>query len=94
MRRHQELPLCQREIQLGSKTDPSLGKAEPIRNSRSTSVVVYLRKRKMLPIRSWDRGVRICKRNNSTGPKFSAERGREGNPGIQPDILLQPAEGM
>lgn len=60
----------------GSKTDPPLGKAEPIRNSGSTSVVAYLRKRKMLPIRSWDRRVRICKRNNSLAPR-SVQKERE-----------------
>lgn len=48
----------------------------------------------MLHIRSCDRGVRICKRNNSVGPKVSAEREGGCSPGIQPEILLQHAERM
>jgi len=44
MRRDQELPLClTKTVPAGSKVDILLAKAEPIRNSGSTSVITYLR---------------------------------------------------
>jgi len=55
VRRHQELPPCQTELVSACfKTDPMIGKAEPIRDSDGASLLMYLRKGK----RCWAAAVR------------------------------------
>ncbi|PKU45313.1 protein pxr1-like [Limosa lapponica baueri] len=62
--------------------DLPLARAELLSNIGSISVITYLR--------SWERGVRICGRNNSADIKVS-EEGRGGDaPGTGADIPLQP----
>ena len=46
----QKLPLCPTEpMPAGSKADPPLAKAEPVRDGGSTSVIMYLKKGKKKP---------------------------------------------
>ncbi|GAB0189017.1 epimerase family protein SDR39U1 [Grus japonensis] len=78
----------------GSKTDPLLAKAEPISDGGSASGITELRRgektaqEKLQP----DRGVRICKRNDSADTKVSEEGGGGGAPGARAEIPLQPME--
>ena len=75
----------------GSKADPLLAKAKPISDGGSTSVITHLRRgKKLLRNSSWERGVRICERNNSADTKVSKEGGGGGAPGAGAEIPLQP----
>ncbi|PKU44165.1 protein pxr1-like [Limosa lapponica baueri] len=79
----------------GSKTDLLLAKTEPISNGGTTSVVTYLRRGgarggTCCGTPPWDRGLKICKRNNSAYAKGSEERGGGGAPGTRAEIALQP----
>ncbi|KAK4810940.1 hypothetical protein QYF61_013348 [Mycteria americana] len=77
-------------VPVGSKTDPPLAKAEPVSNGGSASVITYLRRgKKLLRNSSWERGVRICERNNSADTKVSEEGGGGGAPGTGAEIPLQ-----
>jgi len=47
VRRQQELPPCWTEtVPAGPKTDPPLAEAEPVSDSGSASVIIYLRRGK------------------------------------------------
>ncbi|PKU43793.1 protein pxr1-like [Limosa lapponica baueri] len=67
--------------------DLSLAKAKPISNGGSISVRTYLRRGKNCCATAADRGVRICKRNNSADTKVREE---EGEGGAAAEILPQP----
>lgn len=72
MRSCQKLFLCPVEtISMGSKTDPLLAKAKPIRDSGSVSGIRYLRKKKKKVISQKKRGVRICEGNKVLELRFS-----------------------
>ena len=91
MRSCWNLPPCLTEpMPASSKTDPLLGKAEPISDSGSTSVITCLRKGKTAVQLQPERGVRICERNNSADTKVSEEGGGRGAPGAGAEIPLQP----
>jgi len=56
-------------------------------------VITYLRRGiKLLQNSSQEKGVRICKRNNSADTKVGVEGGGVGAPCTRADILLQPTE--
>ena len=84
--------ICPRKpVPASSKTDLLLAKTEPISNGGNLSVITYLRMgKKLLRNSSWERGVRICERMNSTGTQLSEEGGGGGAPGVGAEISLQP----
>ena len=87
------IPPCLTEpVPAGSKTDPLLAKAQPINDGGSTSVITYLRKgKKLWKNSSQERGVRLCKRNNSADTKVSEEGQAGGAPDVRAESLpLQP----
>jgi len=65
----QKLPLCLTQpMRTGSKTYPTLAKAEPICDGGSASVLTYLRRKKQKKNHGQlqqVRGVTTCERNNS-----------------------------
>lgn len=72
IRSWQKLLLCPMEtIPTGSKTDPLLAKAEPIRDSGSVSGIRYLRSKKKNVTSQKKGGVRICEGNDSVDTKVS-----------------------
>jgi len=74
----EKLPPCLiKPVPASSKTDPPLAKARPISDGGSTSVIIYLRKRrkKLQCNGSEERGMRRCERNNSADTKVNEEGG-------------------
>jgi len=75
----EKLPPCLiMPVPAGSKTDPSLAKAEPISNGGSASGMTYFRReKKCSEASSREGGVRRCERNKSADTKVSEGEGGE-----------------
>ncbi|PKU41580.1 protein pxr1-like [Limosa lapponica baueri] len=82
VRRHQKLSPCWLETVAASfEMDLPLAKAEPSSNVGSASGITCEKGSKLLCNSSWERGVRICERNNSADTTVSEEGRGRGLPG-------------